>query len=229
MLKFISDFKSQKWRKTSFSQSGEDLIIKYLFDAIDISQPSYIDVGAYHPYNLSNTALFYENGSKGINIEPDPFLFKEFIRYRKKDINLNIGVGEKSSVSDFYVINVPTLNTFSKEQAEKYYLEGDFKIKEVLKIRVETIKSILDSNFNGKFPDFLSLDAEGIDWLILNSINFKDNFPKIICVETISFSSNGNGIKEDKIIAFLKTKGYILYADTNINSIFIRQELWENR
>lgn len=64
--------------KKSYSQSGEDLIIKYIFDALGIEKPSYIDVGAYHPYCLSNTSLFYELGSKGINIEPDPMLFKNF-------------------------------------------------------------------------------------------------------------------------------------------------------
>ncbi len=77
------------------------------------------------------------------------------------------------------------------------------------------------------FPDFLSLDAEGIDEIVLQSIDYKDNFPKVICVETISFSTVGRGKKNKKIISFLEEKGYLLYADTNINSIFVKKDLWE--
>jgi hypothetical protein len=77
-----------KFKKTSYSQSGEDVIVKFIFDCIGISKPTYLDVGAHHPYYISNTALFYESGSIGINIEPDPLLFKEFLNHRKNDIKL---------------------------------------------------------------------------------------------------------------------------------------------
>ena len=74
--------------KVSYSQKGEDLIIKHIFDGLGIVEPSYLDIGAHHPYHISNTALFYKNGSRGINIEPDPDLFVEINRVRKEDINL---------------------------------------------------------------------------------------------------------------------------------------------
>src|SRR5688572_17355247 len=81
-----------EYRKISYSQSGEDLIIKYIFDNLGISQPSYFDIGAHHPFFLSNTALFYSLGCRGINVEPDPSLFTPFKDKRKEDINLNIGI-----------------------------------------------------------------------------------------------------------------------------------------
>jgi hypothetical protein len=103
IYKFL--FKSNK--KSSYSQSGEDLIISFIFDTLRIKKPSYIDIGAHHPYFISNTALLYENGSRGINIEPDPVLFKKINKVRKKDINLNFGIGEKESVMDFYIMHPP--------------------------------------------------------------------------------------------------------------------------
>ena len=105
----------KKYKKTSFSQCGEDLIIKFIFDNIGIHEPSYIDIGAHHPYFISNTALFYKNGCRGINIEPDPILFKGFLKYRNEDKNLNIGVSSTNNEMDFYIISTPTLNTFSKD------------------------------------------------------------------------------------------------------------------
>lgn len=218
----------EKYQKISFSQSGEDLIVKFLFDAIQIAQPSYLDIGAHHPYYLNNTALFYLSGSTGINIEPDPSLFKPFISERKRDINLNIGISDKESEQDFYLFNVPTLNTFSKEEAAKFEKEGNYFVKETKKIKVQTIENILAQYSNNKFPNFLTIDAEGVDELILKSIDFKTNFPIVICVETLSFSSSGNGKKNYDLIHFLESNQYLLYADTNNNSIFIKKEFWLN-
>src|SRR3970282_781555 len=130
---FISD--EDKYKKISFSQSGEDLIVKFIFDNLGIPNPTYIDIGAHHPYFISNTALFYKNGCRGINIEPDPTLFNEFLKHRKEDINLNIGISDRNCELDFYIISSPTLNTFSKDEAAKYSLEGNYVIKSIEKIK----------------------------------------------------------------------------------------------
>jgi FkbM family methyltransferase len=212
--------------KISYSQSGEDIIVQYIFDCLNIEKPSYLDIGAHHPFYLNNTAIFYKKGSRGINIEPDPNLFIMFPEIRPKDINLNIGIGINQGESNFYVISTPTLNTFSKEEAEKYQKEGDFKIINTLKIKTDTISNIINQYSDGEFPDFLSLDAEGVDEEILKSIDFKKKFPKVICIETITFSTKGRGIKNSDIIAYLESQGYMLYADTNINSIFVKENLW---
>jgi FkbM family methyltransferase len=216
----------KKYEKRSFSQSGEDLIIEFIFNAIGIYYPTYIDIGAHHPYYLNNTAIFYLKGCKGINIEPDPSLFLPFMHERKNDINLNIGISEKKDSLDFYVMNVPTLNTFSKSEAENYSNQGNFFVNDVKRINVDTISNILAEYNNGIFPDFLTLDAEGIDELVLKSIDYEINKPTVICTETISFSENGTGIKNHDIIKFLESQGYMLYADTHINSIFVLKDKW---
>ena len=215
-----------KYKKISFSQCGEDLIIKHIFQALNIENPSYIDIGAHHPFYMNNTALFSLNGSVGINIEPDPSLFQNFPIHRSNDINLNIGVAEKDGEEDFYIISVPTLNTFSKETAEGYAKEGNYHIVEKKIIATKTIQNIIKQYANNVFPDFLSLDAEGVDEIILHSIDFDENCPTVICIETISFSQSGNGEKNKEIIEFLESKGYLYYADTNINSIFILKNKW---
>jgi FkbM family methyltransferase len=215
------------YKKISFSQSGEDLLVKFIFDSLGIKNPSYLDIGAYHPFKFNNTALFYMNGSRGINIEPDPDLFTEFIRFRREDINLNLGVAEREGHEDFYIISAPTLNTFSAETAHTYQHEGDYTIKEVKKIKTMKINNIVQQYANNKFPDFLNVDAEGIDELVVQAIDYERNSPAVICLETITFSTNGKGIKQSHLISFLQDKGYLLYADTYINSIFVKKDLWE--
>jgi FkbM family methyltransferase len=219
--------KLNKYEKVSFSQCGEDLIVSHIFSSLDMKKPSFIDIGAHHPFYMSNTALFSLNGSTGINIEPDPVLYSQFNLDRPKDINLNIGIADKNGSADFYTISTPTLNTFSKETALAYEKEGDFKITSTQKININTVKEVISKYAKGVFPDFLNLDAEGIDEEILKSIDFNQNCPTVICLETISFSQKGMGLKNLKLISLVEEMGYLNYADTNVNTIFVLKNKWE--
>jgi hypothetical protein len=62
----------------------------------------------------------------------------------------------------------------------------------------------------------------------LKTIDFDKNAPTVICVETITFSEKRQGIKLNSIINLLLEKGYLMYADTNINSIFVKKKVWLN-
>lgn len=214
--------------KKSYSQSGEDLIVQFIFDRLKIKNPSYIDIGAHHPYLISNTAIFYLNGSKGINIEPDKRLFSEFIKERKNDINLNIGISNETGMLEYFIMNEKSLNTFSKDDALQAQKEGKSIVNSVM-IMTDTLNNIIKQYCNNEFPNFLSIDVEGFDEDILRSIDFENNFPLVICVETISYSEKGLGEKNHSIIQLLIKNEYILYADTYINSIFVKKEIWENQ
>ncbi|WKN40722.1 FkbM family methyltransferase [Tunicatimonas pelagia] len=218
--------KEGKYVKKTYAQSGEDVIVHHLFKSLGIDYPSYIDIGAHHPFHISNTALFYDNGCRGINIEPDPAKFKLFEKYRSQDVNLNIGIGAIEEKADFYVMSVNTLNTFSKEEAYRLDRETNYKIVDKLTLEVNTVKNIVRKYCNNIFPDFLSLDVEGLDEVILQSIDFTQSKPTVICVETITFAPKEKQNKITSIIDFLTTQGYFIYADTYINSIFIDKDKW---
>ena len=177
---FRSDFKNYN---KSYSQCGEDLLINYIFQLRGVTHPTYIDIGANHPFYINNTAIFYEKGCRGINIEANPNLIEKFIESRPEDINLNIGIGAQESLLDFYLINDPTLSSFSKEECEKFIATGKYHITNTIKVKLTTIQKILDEYNNGIFPDFLTIDAEGMDLEILKTIDYVNNAPKVICVD----------------------------------------------
>src|SRR5215510_10661697 len=58
------------YRRTSFSQQGEDLILARLFEGQ--RRGFYVDVGAHHPRRFSNTFLLYRRGWRGLNIDAAP-------------------------------------------------------------------------------------------------------------------------------------------------------------
>lgn len=210
----------------SFSQCGEDLLVQYIFNLRGITYPSYIDIGANHPYFLNNTAILYEKGCRGINIEANPALIENFRKWRPEDINLNLGIGAHESAMDFYIINDPTLSSFSKEECDKFIATGKYHITKTLQIEVTTIQKILDKFSNGVFPDYLTIDAEGMDLDILKTINYTVNAPKVICVEAADYSPVGAGERRTELIDFLVQKGYYEYANTNLNAIMVKKDFW---
>jgi FkbM family methyltransferase len=216
-------------QRTSYSQSGEDLIVDFFLTwQLGIKNPTYMDIGAHHPYWLSNTYLFYKRGLTGVCIEPDPMLYNAIAKKRPKDININKGVGFNKviEVADFYIMSSRALNTFSKEEAERVSKLGLNKIEQVIQIELININDIFSKYYPDNDLDFLSLDVEGLDQKILESIDFEKYKPKVICVETIEFNESRIIKKQQAIVDFLISMGYFIYADTSINTIFVRKDLF---
>ena len=196
-----------------------------MFDCLGIDKPSYIDIGANSPYHLSNTAMLYEQGSRGVNIEPNPELFKNIASARKEDTNLMIGIGTSEGILPFYEMNANTLSTFSEDEAKTICEKHGFKIVKVIPVQVRTLKSVVDEYCGGVFPDFMSLDTEGLDELILSTLKDCTSRPKIICTETWEYGLQANHVPE--ICAILEPLGYMLFLDNHLNSIFVLKDLWE--
>lgn len=219
--RFFEQFLITEKHNISYSQYGEDKIILLMLDIYKIKNANFIDIGAHHPYKYSNTALLYAKGLSGVNVEPDPILFKKFLKVRNRDINLNIGLHGKKGESILYQFDKPEFNTFSLEAADSVEKKGINRISET-KIEINTFNNIVQQYLNGTSPDIIFLDAEGLDEIIIKSIDFDNFSPKIICIETYAY---GVGKKNYEIIDFIKNKGYSIHADTFVNTIFIQTKL----
>lgn len=219
--------------KSSFSQCGEDLIINHIFKLKGIKNPTYVDIGAFDPLKLSNTFLFYLYGSRGINIEPNPDQFELFVKTRKRDINLNIGISDFDGALDYFYFEDPSLNSFSKKEKDNYCLYFDktnskkYQFIKSEKIQVKKLGDVLKENYFINF-DLLSIDTEGLDFNILKSLDFSITRPKVICFESFDHSMNGFGEKRFQILDFLISLGYSEYAFTGLNSIMIDSNFFKN-
>ena len=213
----------------SYAQAGEDRILSYLFGTMGVVQPSYLDIGANLPKTGSNTFLFYERGSEGVCVEADPALFENLSKVRTRDRCINAGITfDDRKEADFYVFSVPALNTLSKEEAEFRERTGSCRVEKIIRIPLKTINEVIEENFD-RTPDLLSLDIEGIDLEVLKSLDFERHRPLAMCVETITFSENRTEEKIVEILDFVTSKGYFIYADTHINTIFVDEEKFSDR
>lgn len=200
---------------TCYGQHYDDLIIAGIFGQIGVERPTYIDLGANHPVKFSNTYLFYLSGSRGINVDANPDILQAIIRMKPDDINLNVGVASKRGTMPFYICgNVSGLNTFSKEEAESNFKNQEYR---TIDVPVVLLKDIIDDYFNGKAPDFLDCDIEGLDYEVLQSYDMKEEGPRIVCVEV-------RQREIDKFDELMTLQEYYRFCRLGENNIYVRNE-----
>jgi len=209
----------------SFAQSGEDLIGGMIFDYLKLPLKTYLDIGAADPVHINNTYLFYLCGARGVLVEPNPEMTARLRSKRPRDTVLPVGIGATTEKEmDFFRTSEPTWNTFDKEVAESYsrVTNGRVTIQEVVKIPLVNINEVFVEHFEGKAPDFISLDVEGFELPILQSLDFDKYRPKMFCVETLV---GGTFKQKLEAVEFLVSKGYEARGATLANSILLDKQL----
>ncbi|MCF8448885.1 MAG: FkbM family methyltransferase [Taibaiella sp.] len=207
--------------KVSFSQFGEDIIMMQMLQRFGVTNITYLDIGANDPINGSNTYNFYLRGNRGVLIEPNAVLYNKIRKIRPNDTCLNFGISStEQSEADYYMFSEAHcgMNTFSKQDALDYEKEG-FPIKSVIKMPLKGINKVIEENFT-EAPTIVSLDVEGLDEIILQTFDFNKYQPLLVCVETVNFNVNRELTKRKSVLDLMASKGYFIYADTHVNTIF---------
>ncbi|MEK7502683.1 MAG: FkbM family methyltransferase [Patescibacteria group bacterium] len=213
----------KKYIRGSFSQKGEDLILEQIFKGK--KKGFYIDVGANDPDIFSNTKKFYLRGWRGINIEPNPILLKKFVIKRKRDINLNVGIGKKKYSAVFYEFEMNALSTFSKKDMENKIKLG-CKLKKAYKVKIYRLEDIIKKFYKKKI-DFITVDTEGMDFEVLRSNDWERFRPKAICVETGDFWLIPQRSKNNKkrfIDRLMIKNGYEVFYSNDLNTIYVETD-----
>lgn len=208
--------------KLSFAQCGEDSILLFLINSLKLKDVQYLDIGTNDPRDMNNTYLLYLNNYRGICIEPDPYFHKMIKKYRPEDVLIPAGVSlEDKETADFYIMDDSVLNTFSLAEAQNLVKYHQRKIQKNISVPLISINEIFKKYYIKNNHLIVSLDVEGLDYSILQSIDFSLYRPSIICVETLEYSKDLSGKKDKNIHSLLSNHNYFLYADTHINSIFL--------
>jgi FkbM family methyltransferase len=207
----------------SYSQSGEDVICKMIFDFLQTSRPTYLDIGAYLPQAGSNTYLFYLHGARGVLVEPNIAMIPELKSHRPRDTVLNIGVGLKDEKeADYYCFAIDQWNTFDREEAERRVKKTNVPILQVVKMPLRPVNQVIEEHFQGRAPDFISIDVEGLDVPIMKTLDFKQFRPKVICAETLVALSFD---MDSAMTEFLAQHDYVARAATFPNTIYVDKRL----
>ena len=195
----------------SYSQYGEDLLV----DAILGCKPTgtYVDIGANDPTLFSNTKRFYERGWMGINIEPNPLHFPVLLKNRTRDVNLNIGISDKESTLPFYILKADMVSTLDKKTAIRNCQDYDTSIQKVIEVPVARLDTTLETFLGRRIIDFMSIDVEGAEMLVLRGNDWKKYRPRVILIEIQDHTED--------IMDYLTARHYLPIMSNGTNAIFI--------
>ena len=156
--------------RISYAQNYEDIMLLRALG--DVERGFYVDVGAQDPVEDSVTKLFYEQGWRGINIEPVQHWFERLRQDRPEDVNLRLLVTDRPGAAVIHEVAGTGLSTIDDVLAASHAREG----REVVRHTREcaTLDSILARHAQPVIH-FLKEDVEGAEELVLRGFSLRQD------------------------------------------------------
>jgi len=178
-------------KSRSYSQLGEDLVlmnhIEWLGKTLD-SNGFYIDIGAFHPIDGSNTYALYRLGSRGVVVDVGESKKALFKMFRPRDHFVNAAIVPNHCEQKDLLFRLSGYGKKTDGIAEFIDTDGDESFVRIPTLRIS--KLLLDHlpKLNCSSWSVLSLDIEGCDQDVIMSIDFEVYRFNIVLFE--SFSSD---------------------------------------
>ena len=192
-----------------FSQNGEQQIILDFFESENHRRNTFLDIGANDGITLSNTYALSLLGWRGVCIEPTQSAFlklQNLYKENKKVKCINAGVSNKTEVSKIY----ESLNWSSSSAPQgilstlhsdnKLRFEGmEWKESEIILYSYNDLESFY--NIEDEVFDFINVDVEGHELIVLDQINDLLKKCRLLCVERTD-DDEKNSELENKIVSY---------------------------
>ena len=212
---FPSNLLALRQCRISYSQYGEDLYLTHLL-GYERNHGVYVDIGCFHPISYSNTYVFYQRGWQGYCIDANAEWSAEWARYRPNDRFINAAIAPQASPM-VYLRNkrYPAMNQLlppgllddAKFPADQFSRQT---------VQAAPLSEVLRSAATPHEIDLLSIDCEGMDLAILQTLDLAEFAPRVICVEDHEVSTHS------PVHEFLQARGYVMRAMLGISKIFER-------
>jgi FkbM family methyltransferase len=168
-----------------YSQSGEQPAILNGLEArrgkpLGTDAGSFLDIGAWHPTQFSNTRALYEAGWSGVMFEPSPGPMLDLLSEYGNEPRIQLvqaGVSVYGGLAIMHVTN-DAVSTTSEPEYDKWKNQTTFFGK--LGILTVSVKDVFDRY--GGF-EFVNIDAEGLSADIFLQMLKLGIFPYVVCVE----------------------------------------------
>lgn len=187
----------------------------------------FIECGAYDGIVDSNSLFFYENKNwRGINIEAVPILFKELIKNRTEDKNLNLALSDSEGVSTFTQAIDPKYKLYGGNFGNDSLKHTDTHKQELIKrkctfneyeVKTESLATLFQKYVDKK-PELFILDVEGHENIVLSTLKKIDAslHPEVWCIE---YGYSGF----EAIVHSMNNSGYKLDYKDSINLLFSKE------
>jgi FkbM family methyltransferase len=189
------------------TQAAEQELVQLFFS--DLEEGYFVDVGASHPTNGSQSWYLEQKGWRGILVEPIPELCEALRRERPRSITVQAACGapEQRGRVDFHVAEGYTRSSLEKNAVS---LTASFTRTDTVDLR--TLDEILAEVRPPKI-DFVSIDVEGLQLNVLRGFDLEKHRPTLLLVE--------DHLLNLKTHRYLRRRGYRLVKRTARNSWYV--------
>jgi FkbM family methyltransferase len=176
----------------SYSGCGEDILAWKIISRAepDPARITYLDIGAGDPIELSNTFLFYRRGASGVLVEPDPRVLSRLRRTRPRDTIIGAAATfDARTHAPLSRLSNPVFNSLDSDFARrtiehsKTWSGEAQEMIDSITVPLVRINDILREHFSSRRLHLLSIDAEGMDFGLLKSVDLHAFRPLVICIE----------------------------------------------
>jgi FkbM family methyltransferase len=205
---------------THHSQQGEDQYAYSKFFHGKVAG-SYLEMGALDGQRYSNTRWYHTHLAwHGLLIEGDPKSYAALPKNRPNDITVHAAVCEQRKTVHFAESSDGAVSGILE------FMSADFKrmfaghLDTAVKHEVVCLplRDIL-AYYNITHVDFFSLDVEGGELMVLESINFSCVSFDVLVVEL----DNTNPHKDEAVRKLLSSAGYKVHSRVHNNDWFVRE------
>lgn len=176
--------------KFPFSQVCQDLIIFNLMNSHISKQKSeqkkffFVDLAANHALKLSNTLYLEQNGWDGLCIEGSPEYWYDLARYRNcKIIGAFVGGDVNDDGKKIEVALGSVYGGIINENMDNRPGQTNPMTSAKVTREIVSFSTILQISNSPKMIDYLSLDVEGAETLILQDFSFDKHIFRFITIE----------------------------------------------
>lgn len=169
---------------TSYAQNFEDVM---LWRALShVTAGFYIDIGAQDPVIDSVSLAFYENGWRGVHVEPTRRYAEKIAQARPGESVRRVAIGDAPGSLIFYEFPDTGLSTAGADIAQRHVEAGH--VMEKTEVQVITLASLLDE-FRDRPIHWLKIDVEGMEASVLRGWKGSDVRPWVLILESTKPSS----------------------------------------
>lgn len=163
----------------SYAQNFEDVMLWRALRNVEAGY--YIDLGAQDPNHDSVSRLFYDNGWRGLHVEPTDFYSARLRESRPDEVVLQVAVTDTPGEMQFFDIVDTGLSTLSAEIAEDHRASG-FGVREV-RVPGVTLASVFELA-GAREVHWLKIDVEGAEAAAIRSWSGSSVRPWILVIES---------------------------------------------
>ncbi|XP_052283287.1 uncharacterized protein LOC127880097 [Dreissena polymorpha] len=203
---------SKNGNRGSWSEYGQD---KRVDDLLKQRRDGFfVELGGFNGETSSNTLFFEKHrGWSGIFIEADPTSYGTMVTKDRKCFMLNSCVSNKLRAMDFTIADQYTSSNVSMTDEHRKRIPN-VESKAVITVQCYSFQDIMAA-LGRDHVDYFSLDVEGGEIQILESIDWPKITIDVFSIETFQF--------RNEIVAVMRSKGYETIGKFNFDDFFVKR------